>query len=358
MTPRPFLGSGQRFPAYRTLGTVGAAVGTVVVLLLGLLADRPLAELAIVLCTAPLAFLLAVKISVVVFGHERIVFYEQTLFVLGCTALLLYATGRPLGAGLDLSAVGVGIFLVFGRLGCYRVACCYGRPARWGVRYGDEHARLGFPRWLVGRTLLPLQLVDAAVSAAAVAAAIIAWSLARPPGHAAAIYLVIYGLGRFVEELFRFDAARPRWGGASEAQWTAALIAWGLVLVAGPRWWTLANAAVLSAGFAAVVTRPRRLTDAWHTAELADKLRSLEARERQRAVTSMGIHASFARIDTAAGVVRDFLLSAPDAAAPLDAATVTRLAAAVGLDDATVRPAATPGLFHVLINEARRTPGT
>lgn len=358
MTPRPFLGSGQRLPAYRTLGSIGAATGAVVVLLLGLLDARPLAELAIVLCTAPLAFLFAVKVSVVAFGHERIVFYEQTLFVLGCTALLLLLAGHRPGPGLDLSAVGIGIFLIFGRIGCFRVACCYGRPARWGVRYGDEHARLGFPRWLVGRTLLPLQLVDAAVSAAAVTAAVVAWSVPLAPGHAAAVYLVVYGLGRFVEELFRFDAVRPRWGGASEAQWTAALIAWGLVLLAGARWWTLGNAAVLTAGFAAVVTRPRRLTDAWHTAELAGKLRSLEARESQRAVTSLGIHASFARIDTPAGVVRDFVLSAPDATPPLDAATVTRLAAAVGLDDAAVRPAATPGLFHILISEARRTSGT
>ena len=290
-----FFASGQRFPAYRTLGAVGAAIAAAIVVALGTLSGRPAAEIAIVTLTAPSSFLLAVKLSVVAFGHERIVFYEKTLFVLGATALALQLAGRAPGRGLDLSALGIGVFLIFGRCGCYTVACCYGCPARRGVSYGEEHARAGFPRWLLGRSLLPLQLIDAGLSAVAVTAALIIWSADSPPGHAAAVYLVVYGLGRFVEERFRFDAARPRWCGASEAQWTALLIAWGVVLLVGTHWWTIANAAILSAAFVIVVATPRRLTDAWHVAELADKLRGLEAQAIKRVVTTLGIHARHPR---------------------------------------------------------------
>lgn len=339
---RPHLGAGQRFPAYRTLGTAGAVAGFSLVVLLGWATRRPWSELVVVTATVPLSFLLAVKLSVIAFGRERIVFYEKTLFVLGVTALVLHAAGHPVARGVDLGAIGTGVFLIFGRLGCFMVACCFGRPARWGVRYGEAHARVGFPRWLVGTRLLPLQLVDAAVSAVAVTAAVVAYLRGAP---AAAIYLAVYGLGRFVEELFRHDAARPRWLRASEAQWTALLIAWGLVLVVGPTWWTLANAAALSVGFAVVAARPRSLTDAWHTAELA---RAIADAEGGAAVaTSLGIKVSFARIDAPGGPFRDYILSSTRA--PLDPTVVRALAGAVGLAHATIQPAATPGLFHVLV---------
>lgn len=357
MKPRPFLGAGRRFPAYRTLGATGAAVALVVVIALAVAAGRPWSELAVIALATPLSFLLAVKISVVIFGHERIVFYEKTLFVLGADALALHLAGHPPGRGLDLAAIAIGIFLVFGRFGCFMVACCYGRPSRVGVRYGDAHARLGFPRWLVGTRLFPLQLVDAAVSAVAVGAALLAWWAPVAPGHAAAVYLAVYGPGRFVEELFRYDAVRPRWGGASEAQWTAAAIAGGLVAVVGPAWWTVAPALAMTAGLVALRARPRRLTDAWHVAELAVALRELEAHQKRTVTTSLGVQASFARIETPAGPLRDFILSMPGGG--LDQPTAAALAAACGLAGATVRPGATAGLFHVLLSApGRSTPGT
>lgn len=354
MKPRLFLGSGRHFPAYRTLGTVGGIVAIAFVMALGRVAERPVAEVFVVVITAPLAFLFAVKLSVLVFGYERIVFYEKTVFVLVVTALVLHALGRPVGYGLDLSTIGIGVFLVFGRCGCYMVACCYGCPSRRGVRYGDEHARVGFPRWLVGRSLVPLQLIDAAVSAIAVSVAVIAWLTPVPAGHAAAAYLVCYGLGRFVEERFRFDAVRPRWLRASEAQWTALAIAWLLVALVGASWWTLGNAAALTLAFVLVAARPRGLTDAWHTAELARELRALELNKVPRAVTSLGVHATFARLDSPDGPVRDYLVSAPTAATPLTQADVMQLAAAVGLDQASIRLGATPGLFHILVSSTAR----
>jgi len=73
-----------------------------------------------------------------------------------------------------------------------------------------------------------------------------------------------------------------------------------------------------------------------------------------RSASTLGIHATVARLDTPAGPVRDFIVSAPDAAAPLAEADVARLAAAVGFDGAVVRPATTPRLFHVLVSGHNR----
>jgi hypothetical protein len=165
------------------------------------------------------------------------------------------------------------------------------------------------------------------------------------------IFLAVYGPGRFAEELVRFDAARPRWARASEAQWTAVAIGAALVAIA-PRWWTIASAAVLAAGLAAVLLRRRRFGDAWHSAELAVALQRLDD-GAPRVVTSLGVHASLAHLETPQGPLRDYLLSAPEARRPLDEREVQRQVAALGLVGAAVHAATTPGLFHVLVGSTQ-----
>ena len=73
----------------------------------------------------------------------------------------------------DLVVLLVLAFLAFGRVGCFRVACCHGRPARFGVRYTHAHARLGFPMRWVGRPLVPVQLFEAAASAVLAAVGVV-----------------------------------------------------------------------------------------------------------------------------------------------------------------------------------------
>lgn len=177
-----------------------------------------------------------------------------------------------------------------GRLGCFAVACCHDRPARFGVVYGEHHVRVGFwARWR-GRRVWPTQIVESAASLALVIVALaIGWDA---PGVPAVVYSSGYALVRFALELVRGDAARPHRRGLSEAQWSAvataiACAAWRPSLPA------VAIVAVLvaAAGRLVVTRRRRELFAPSHLAEL-DRTCAETSRTRQPAVTSLGVSIS------------------------------------------------------------------
>ena len=219
------LGIGAR-NSYRHWGLLGYGFGAAVLLLTAQLSQRGLLLGLVVIASCVASFGIAVKLSFIIFGAERIVFFQQTLAALGLAAAVLALTDRPLRAGLDLAIIGIGAFLSFGRVGCLSAGCCYGRPARRGVRYPLAMHTTGFPRHLCEVTLWPIQLVEAALSLLLVGAAITVVLVGWAPGSAVAVYLVGYGFARLGLELARGDEARPTGLGLSEAQWTAPLVAW------------------------------------------------------------------------------------------------------------------------------------
>ena len=241
---------------YTVLGFAGYTIAAIGVSLVAVAwhigqGDRLAAEIA-----PPLAFLAVVAANRRHFGRERIVFYQTASAAIVSAGLASAAIGGEAARVVDLATVGVGTFLVFGRAGCFAVACCHGRPARHGVVYGDAHVAVGFwARWK-GRTLWPTQLVEAAASGALVAVALaVGWD---DPGVPALIYIVAYGYLRFALELVRGDSARPYALGLSEAQWTAIA-----TLIACAAWRpgtiTIAAAGGLAvAGGALASTRDRR----------------------------------------------------------------------------------------------------
>jgi prolipoprotein diacylglyceryltransferase len=256
------LDRGGRFGAYFYLGLVGGVVGIGVAIGLGWSAGASPLTLAIV-CAAPLmSFLLAVRLSTVVFGVERIVLYEKFAAALAGTALALHLGDQPVLAGLELMTLGVGAFLVFGRLGCLHVGCCHGRPYRRGIVYGDEHRRAGFAWYYVGVRLFPIQLLESALTLLLVIACVIGYVRPHQPGDVIAGYFLAYGVMRFVLELGRGDEDRPHLGGASEAQWiaasSAALIA-GLAIYAERAWASaaIAVACVLASSIVALAVADR-----------------------------------------------------------------------------------------------------
>jgi prolipoprotein diacylglyceryltransferase len=327
--------------SYQVLGTAGYLAGLTLAMLLAARAGAPLSARLIIALAPPATFLVAVKVSERVFGHERIVFFEQLLATVGVSALALRLAGAPVAAGVDAVTLGVGTFLAFGRLGCLMVGCCYGRPAPWGIRYTPAHADAGFPRRWVGRPLFPIQAVDALLSAGLVVAGALA--LDRP-GAAAALYFSGYAAGRFALELFRGDGARPYWLGLSEAQWTALLVAWGVWLLDGSH---LAVAVALAAGAAALLLSRRLLVGVryWltcpgHVAELHELMLRSPAGAPARA-TSLGLRLSLRLLP---GELRDYVLSHPRG---LSGAAAAALARQLGLD-AEIHPGATAGLVHVI----------
>src|SRR5262249_1709975 len=103
--------------------------------------------LAIVAIATFLGVITATKILV---GEERIIYYHHEIGIVLISTVFLWAAQRPLLPYLDIVILGIGTFLACGRIGCLLVGCCHGRPWRWGVRYGAEHADAGFPPYLVG----------------------------------------------------------------------------------------------------------------------------------------------------------------------------------------------------------------
>lgn len=300
--------------------------------------------------TPPVAMLLAIKASQVIYGYEHIVFYQQTIVVDGATVGTVALAGGPVATTLDATTLGMGIGLAFGRIGCFRVACCHGRRARCGVRYGEAHAAAGFPARWIGLPLVPLPLIDGAVSLAATVTAVLMWRDGAAAGVAAAVYLGIYGVGRFALEFGRGDPVRATRGGITEAQASAAITT-AAAAALHPTWWTLSAAGVLLVGSALLVVAHRwdlapgwTLATAHHVDELADAI------ARGAAVTTRaGVRVTVGRLPDGR---TDVVMTRPGRR--LDRAAIARAAAQLGHPGTAyeIVPGRVPGLFHLIMAAA------
>jgi prolipoprotein diacylglyceryltransferase len=153
-------------------------------------------------------------------GTETIVYYHHEIMIMIFSALALYLMKQPVLRYLDITLLGIGTFLGFGRIGCYSVGCCHGRPHKHGVVYGQQHVDAGFTWFYKNVPLLPVQLIESAYVFLTVIAGVFLLLHHVKPGTVVVIYTVIYGLMRFAIEYFRGDPERPLWQGLSEAQWT------------------------------------------------------------------------------------------------------------------------------------------
>lgn len=210
-----FLGGDA--PPYFVLGVCGFGVAFTLSFALGLQLGVPLSLLVVLLILSLAIFVVAGLVRRRLTRGKNHVLWEDVLLVLAAGGILTHLTHQPVWRTLDVLAIGIGAFMVFGRLGCLIGGCCHGRPSRFGIAYRDPEA-IAAP--LLGVRLFPVQLAEAAwLAVITAAAAVIAlWSA---PGTAMGWWLVAYGTGRFLLEFVRGDLGRRRWGSLSEAQWWA-----------------------------------------------------------------------------------------------------------------------------------------
>lgn len=168
-------------------------------------------------------FLLAIGVKIIT-GEESIVYYHHEIAILVTCSIILKLMQEPVLPYLDISILGVATFLAFGRIGCYSVGCCHGKPARNGVRYGHDHVKSGFTSYYEGITLFPIQLVESFFVFIVIIIGSILLLRNSIPGTVLILYTGVYGAFRFVVEFFRGDAERPYLRGLSEAQWTTLLL--------------------------------------------------------------------------------------------------------------------------------------
>lgn len=161
-----------------------------------------------------------------VLGTEGFVVYGG--ITAGVLAGLVYCKRKKLVflEYFDLVAPCIALAQGFGRIGCFLAGCCYGR---------ETTSALGvvFPEGSIapaGVKLLPTQLFSSAGDF--VIMAILLWHYKRRKhvGDTGYVYMLLYGVGRFVIEMFRSDN-RGAVGRLSTSQFISVFIVAAAVLL-------------------------------------------------------------------------------------------------------------------------------
>ena len=138
--------------------------------------------------------------------------------MLAAATTLLFARRRGLALGevADVLAPSVSIAHVFGRLGCFLVGCCYGKPWSGGVHFPPDsvaysellrdHALMTGAAMTPG--LHPTQLYEAAGELLIFLMLSWLWRKRSFSGAIALVYAFAYGALRFAVEIFRGDEIR------------------------------------------------------------------------------------------------------------------------------------------------------
>lgn len=182
--------------------------------------------------------------------------YHFQIVALIFTVTVLELAGEPVLTYLAVMVIGMIVYQAFGRIGCFMAGCCHGRPSAWGVRYGRQHAETGYPYFVQGTRLVPIQLVEAVWLAVLGTGLIIAFLDDAPAGTIVAWYIVGYGAARFLLKFLRGDTHRIFAGGLSEPQWTAVLLGSGVIglELAGVLPFVWPNVAVVASMLAVAIT--------------------------------------------------------------------------------------------------------
>lgn len=220
---------GKRWPAFRMCGYVGLTLA--VLLCTSVVIHRELSVWVLtgIILAAALTFLALAMATQIITGEESLIYYHHEIAVMVVTGILVWLLGQPILPYLDVTILGIGMFLVCGRVGCFMVGCCHGRPSRWGVSYREEHAAAGFTHCFVGVRLFPIQLVESFWVLCIVIVGTVFVLRGYPAGTALAWYVVAYDLGRFCFEFVRGDTDRPYYRDFSQAQWISVILLFGIV---------------------------------------------------------------------------------------------------------------------------------
>ena len=161
--------------------------------------------------------------------------------VLAVVAVLAAAGSAGHHAWPLLAAFSVGACFAqaAGRLRCLVQGCCHGRPvaASWGLRYRHPRSRVVRLSHLEGVPLHPTQLYSILWILAVGLVLLWLWGRAVPLPFIAGMYLLLAGIGRFVEEHLRGEPQTAWVWGLRLYQWLAiafVLAGGALTAVAGP----------------------------------------------------------------------------------------------------------------------------
>ena len=142
---------------------------------------------------------------------------------------------------LVLAALGVTmpVAQAMGRLRCLVQGCCHGLPCPdWlGIRFHHPRSRVTRLSEFGGQPVHPTQLYSILWNLPLTAVLVRLWFLSAPLQFIFGLYLVLTGLGRFVEEHYRGEPQTPMLGGLRLYQWLALgfVLAGGWIMTLGTR---------------------------------------------------------------------------------------------------------------------------
>jgi phosphatidylglycerol---prolipoprotein diacylglyceryl transferase len=154
------------------------------------------------------------------------VFYGGLILAVAVAFWYMRRHGLPLWQTCDVFAPGIALGHAIGRLGCLAAGCCYGRPTSvpWAITFTNPAAaaNVGTP---LGVPLHPTQLYE---SSAELLILILLLATERKgrsyPGRTFWLYMMLYGISRFVIEFFRGDDRGMVFGTLSTSQFISLLI--------------------------------------------------------------------------------------------------------------------------------------
>lgn len=174
---------------------------------------------------------LANPFAVLMYVFGGFVFYGGLIG--GALGVVIYCKQfkLPLSPFMNIAAPAIPLMHGIGRIGCLCAGCCYGMEydGIFAITFPDNdftHDMSGVPRF-------PTQLVETTVNLILfVFLYLYLRKRKRKDGQALGIYLIVYGIMRFLLEFVRGDMIRGGAAGLSTSQWISiALLPLGIYLV-------------------------------------------------------------------------------------------------------------------------------
>lgn len=157
-------------------------------------------------------------------GLTGIIFGTVVIWLLGYNAWII----------IGVASVVMPWMQAVGRLGCLVNGCCHGRRVddpRVGIRYFHPRSRVCNISGLKGELLHPTQLYSIIWLFFIGILLLSMWYKSMSCSFIFGVYLILTGLGRFVEESYRGEVQTPSYMGLRLYQWTAIIsVAVGIVM--------------------------------------------------------------------------------------------------------------------------------
>jgi phosphatidylglycerol---prolipoprotein diacylglyceryl transferase len=134
------------------------------------------------------------------------VFYGSLIFAVPTIVWWLRKEKVPVRPFLDILAIVGPVVHSFGRVGCFLAGCCHGKVCdTWvGVTFSHPDSLAA----IKNVPLYPTQLFDIAVNMIILATVLVLQNKKKFEGQLFLVYLMMYGVGRSIVEMYRGDETR------------------------------------------------------------------------------------------------------------------------------------------------------